>query len=350
MALTDKLRAATQFLDGSRNITDLGVFWSRPRGFVGGELTNRAGLQLARAAYQRATHRPNADLAPPALRDDAEHLIDSGMIVLPDFLPRDVFEKVREEHAASFGEDHDAIRSKTDDSINKSTNKYVGSSEAVNSVEIRGVRQESRKVIERLAPTALDALVNNRDIWALASAAMGKRVKYRPGAYFQREVRAAGAETDTEQNIILHEDVFYPSIKVFYYINDNTVENGAFIVVPKTQRLDRQRLMHEYLYSVDIARQKGGKDVSHPVHESGRMQVFGKAYRKEDLDEVQAVGRANTLVIANTMAFHRRGGSALNDERNQLRMCFRHVETWHHFLYPYFNTESSERLKHVSYY
>ena len=155
---------------------------------------------------------------------------------------------------------------------------------------------------------------------------------------------------DTEQNIALHEDVFYPSIKVFFYINDNTAENGAFVVVPRTHRLDRQRLHHEYLYSIDVARQKSGKTVSHAVHACGRMEVFGRAYAKGDLKEVQAVGKANTLIIANTMAFHRRGGSSPVEERHQVRMSFRHVETLHHFLYPRFGTRKSRRFRDTAYY
>ena len=350
MVTHNKLQSAKPYLNGSRSMTDLGIFWHRPRAWIGSESVNRTGLQILRAAYQRLTHRPSLKSVSPELREQAKALIESGMIVIPDFLPQEVFDKIRDEYNTAFDPNRETIVRKAEETVNKRSNKYSRDSEAITSVLIRGVCQESCKLTAELSPTALQHIVNNKTIWELASAATGKKIKYRPGAYFQREKRAPDGREDTEQNILLHEDVFYPSLKAFFYINDNTVENGAFVVVPKTQRLDIQRLKHEYLYSLDIARQKKGKSISHPQHESGRMQVFGRTYKKEELKEVQAVGKANTLILANTMAFHRRGGSSVDEERQQIRMCFRHVETLHHFLYPHFDTRNSKRYQATEYY
>ena len=350
MWLQQKLQVAKSFLDGSRSVTDQRLFWSRPRAWVGGELVNKAGLQIARAAYQHIKHRPSLEGVAPERRELAEALINDGMIVLPDFLPQEIFEKVRAEYHAAFAPGRDTINRQSDNTVNRPSHKFTSDSDAITSAVIRGVQQDSCKLTEALSPTALQHVVRNPVLWELVAAAVGKRVKYQPGAFFQREKRAADRLTDTEQNIILHEDVFYHSIKAFYYINDNTVENGAFVVVPKTQRLDRRRLKHEYLFCVDIALQKKGRSFSHPLHESGRMEVHGRAYSKEDLKEVQVVGQANTLIVADTMAFHRRGGSSPVNERQQIRMCFRHVETLHHLLYPRFGTTRSKRYQDTAYY
>lgn len=350
MLLQEKLRAAKSLLDGTRVVTDKGIFWSRPMAWVGGEIANRLGLQVLRAVYLDITHRPSTKRVAPELKEQAKALIDDGMVVIPDFLPQDIFEKIREEYEVAFDPNRETVSRQSDDTVNRSSYKFTPESEAINSAVIRGSRQDACKVTEKLSPTASKHIIENKTIWELVSAAVGKTVKYNPGAYFQREMRADGAIEDTEQNIILHEDVFYPSVKVFYYLNDNTEENGAFVVVPKSHRLDLKRLKHEYLYSIDIARQKNGKSVSHPVHDSGRMQVFGRAYKREELKEVQAIGKANTLIIANTMAFHRRGGSSIDKERQQIRMCFRHVETLHHRLFPLLDSKKARRYLQTDYY
>jgi len=68
------------------------------------------------------------------------------------------------------------------------------------------------------------------------------------------------------------------------------------------------------------------------------------------LKEVQISGGPNSLVIANTMGFHRRGGSAFGKDRQQVRMSFRCVETLHHALFPRFGTKSSQRFRGNNYY
>lgn len=331
-------------------ITDRGLFWRRPRAWVGGELANRLGLQPLRTLYQHLRHRPFPQQLPERLRAAGEELVETGMVVIPDFLPAEIFEQVRNEYQQAFSANSRVVERTTDNHVNGRVGKYQGLDGAVQSMVIAGARQESAKVAEQMAPVTNRHLLCHQDIWALASAAMGKKLKYQPGAYFQRESRADPDVEDLEQNIVLHEDVYYPSLKGFFYVNDNLADNGAFVVVPNSHRLDLKRLRHEYAYSVDVARQKKGKPVSHPVHPSGRMEVFGNTYAKEELQEVQAVGKANTLVLANVMAFHRRGGTREEGERCQVRMSFRHVETLHHALFPALGTPNSLRFRERSYF
>lgn len=335
--------------NGRNRFADRGFLWRRPRVWVGGEWANRLGLQPVRCMLERFSHRPNAKRAMPAMRELAQDLIDNGMIVIPDFLEPEQFERIRREFELSFGDHQANIETVDDNTVNKLSPTKLSTEDGVHTAVIRGVRQSSSRIREDRYPYTAEYLLRNPRILSVVSAALGRTVKYNPGAYFQREYRNPGAESDSEQNIVLHEDVHYTSFKAFYYINDNDADNGAFIAVPKSHLLNWKRLRHEYAYSVDIARQKNGKPVSHPQHESGRMEVYGQVYDKEELTEVQAIGKANTLVIANTMAFHRRGGSS-DTERQQVRMCFRHAETLHHRLYPRFGTADSKRLREGLYF
>ena len=349
MSIQRKVATAKAYLDGSRQISDRSLFWNRPKAWVGGEWANRLGLQPLRCIWQHMLHRPDANMVAPELREQARQLIDGGMIVIPDFLPDEEFARVKGEYEHAFGTHMRRTEAVSNDTVNKNMATIGDDDDAVYTAVVRGVRKASSRISADRYPYTAEYLLKNERIMSLVSAGLGMTVKYNPGAYFQAESFDPGATEDTEQNLVLHEDVFYPSFKVFYYINDNTPENGAFVAAPTTHQFNAKRLKHEYLYSIDIARQKKNKPVSHPKHVSGRMQVYGRAFNKDELVEVQAVGKANTLVIANTMAFHRRGGSSAT-ERQQVRMCFRHVETWHHRLYPYLGTKASQRLKAGSYF
>ena len=348
MSIQRKAATAKAYLNGSRQISDRSFFWNRPKAWIGGEWVNRLGLQPLRCIWQRMRHRPDANRAPPELRDLARQLIDDGMIVIPDFLSAEEFAHVKGEYGYAFDEGGPRSEAASDDTVNQSM-ATIAEGDGVYTAVVRGVRKASCRITAERCPYTAEYLLKNERILSLVSAALGMTIKYNPGAYFQTESFDPGATEDTEQNLVLHEDVFYPSFKVFYYINDNTPENGAFVAAPTTHQFNAKRLKHEYLYSIDIARQKNGKSVSHPKHVSGRMQVFGRVYSEDELVEVQAIGKANTLVIANTMAFHRRGGSSLT-ERQQVRMCFRHVETLHHRLYPHFGTRKAKKLKEGSYF
>ena len=97
MSLPKKVESIKQFLDGSRNITDLSVFWRRPRAWVGGELLNRSGYQPLRCAYQYLTHRPSLTGLVPEVADQAKSLVENGYLVIENLLPDEVFSQIREE-------------------------------------------------------------------------------------------------------------------------------------------------------------------------------------------------------------------------------------------------------------
>ena len=328
MSLPEKIETIKKYIDGSRSVTDLAMFWHRPRAWVGGEWLNRAGYQPLRCLYQNMTHRPSLTGIPPELIDRAKILIDEGVVLIENLLPDDVFCDVRDEFFRALDPDENSASTATKN----------------------GVRSTSGVFTKERFPITAEHLVNNERIWSLVSAAVGKKLKYQPGTYFHSETMDDEAIQDTDHNIVLHEDVYYPTFKAFFLINRNDPSNGSYVSVPRSHRFNLKRLKHEYLYSIDVARQKKGKSVSFPVHENGRLEIFGPVYAKEDLREVQITGEPNTLIIANTMGFHRRGGSVHGKARQQVRMSFRCVETLHHKLYPLFGTKGSRRLKEVNYY
>jgi hypothetical protein len=55
-------------------------------------------------------------------------------------------------------------------------------------------------------------------------------------------------DTDAE----FHADRFYPCVKIFFYLNENKIENGAFEYILKSHKFSIFRMFHEYWYSIFI--------------------------------------------------------------------------------------------------
>ena len=92
----------------------------------------------------------------------------------------------------------------------------------------------------------------------------------------------------------LHADTFFNTHKAWFYLEDVRVENGPFVYVPGTHSFSlKGRLQREYKYSLNSS-QKG----SRRIH-SDELTQLGLA---EKVIEVPK----NTLVVANTLGYHRR--------------------------------------------
>jgi hypothetical protein len=101
-------------------------------------------------------------------------------------------------------------------------------------------------------------------------------------------------------------------MKAWYFLEDVNSEDGPFHYVPGSHRLTRRRIKWEYAES--IRRSESGKT---------RHETAGGAFRPDEND-VQELGlpdaiplivKKNTLVIADTLGFHKRGQAVAGKER-----------------------------------
>jgi len=122
-----------------------------------------------------------------------------------------------------------------------------------------------------------------------------------------------------------HSDRFYPCIKMFFYLNDNKIENGAFEYIKKSNNFSIHRLIHEYWYSIFI---------SGNFFFLNLMKLFGyeiknervtfvaekidKIFGKDSIIACEAP--KNSLVICNNKGFHKRGRLTSNTTRLHLRI------------------------------
>jgi hypothetical protein len=121
----------------------------------------------------------------------------------------------------------------------------------------------------------------------------------------------------------LHIDKIYPTIKVWYYINDTSIQDGPTYFVKGSHKNTQQKL--NWLYKKSLL-------VSHPdkyLDDYGTW--FWSRFRpgKEEIDiELEKCGfnrqtaltfSENTLIMLDTSAFHRRGEANTNTLRVSLR-------------------------------
>lgn len=104
-----------------------------------------------------------------------------------------------------------------------------------------------------------------------------------------------------------HRDTFFSAMKFWFYIDPVRMEEGPFVFVPGSHKLTGERLAWERRKAQDACNQK---------RRHGAFRI--------DEDELEELGLArplplpvegNTLVIADTLGFHRRGDAVPGSRR-----------------------------------
>lgn len=104
--------------------------------------------------------------------------------------------------------------------------------------------------------------------------------------YFQNSCRLEESVAGTtDNNQYFHRDKYYPQLKFWYFIDDLKYGDGCFEYVKGSNRLSLKKILYEYVFSIKPE----------------------KVYIKKDLAHEKLIPRKNTLVVADTNGFHRRG-------------------------------------------
>jgi len=97
-----------------------------------------------------------------------------------------------------------------------------------------------------------------------------------------------------------HRDTFFSSMKFWYFIDPVTADNGPFIYVPGSHKLTQERLEWE--------QQQAMKAVNGSPQIGGSFRISQAEMTAMGLSEpLTLTAKPNTLVIADTLGFHRRG-------------------------------------------
>lgn len=117
----------------------------------------------------------------------------------------------------------------------------------------------------------------------------------------------------------LHSDTFHTTHKVWFFIEPVKLEDGPLCFVPGSHQLSLKRLMFEYKKSIHFE----------DMHLSSTA-LIDYSFRVEPRERtfLGCIEKAltcpeNTLVIANTRGFHRRGYAKAGHTRKEIHFCIR---------------------------
>ena len=284
--------------------------WRGPTFLTGGGfhegsvLANRFGLQLARVAAMNLDFARRRPPVAPELRPYVEAFHRDGAISIEDFLPPDVFSQVREEAEAA----HQAGLFKSE------------------VVEDNSVIEESFKVgkAKDRFPVTWKHVAKNGRLAALAAAAthMPEVARLTVEVTYMHKSADAPPPARLAGTNYIHADVHYPSTKSWLLLDDVDEHNGAFVYAKGSQRLTLARLAYEYDASVRVARSKRDGTLRTTIPYGLVRQPTEHQLRRMGIRETVLGGRANTLVIASVMGFHRRGEFDEGRWRKQLQITF----------------------------
>lgn len=111
----------------------------------------------------------------------------------------------------------------------------------------------------------------------------------------------------------LHADTFHSTAKYWLFLHDVGEDDGPFIFVPGAHRLTPERLAWEYEQSL------GARDDPRLHHSLGSFRIKADALGELGYGPPQRmVVKANTLIVADTFAFHSRAASTKPTTRVEL--------------------------------
>jgi hypothetical protein len=119
-----------------------------------------------------------------------------------------------------------------------------------------------------------------------------------------------GGEINHDPQKTFHSDTFHPTMKAWLFLEDVNMDKGPFEYVEGSHKLTLKRLFWEYKQSIQ------GRDLKHPYAARGSLRITEQDLSSLDLFKVKRFDvPANTLVIADTSGFHRRGAALPDSSR-----------------------------------
>ncbi len=243
---------------------------------IGSETLNRRGLHTGRVKLSHAmAWSRRKRLAHMISAEDRAAFERDGFVMRSDFLPRDIFARLRDQVFAHPAPAREMIQGDT------ITRRF-----AVDPDFIAAVPE-------------IKTLLSNAD-WRGLNRYVGS-FDQEPLTYIQT-ILSHIRQTNPDPQTDLHLDTFHPSVKAFYFLTDVAEDEGPFTYVPGSHRLTPERLRWEHEQSIAAA--------------TGANRLAARGSLRATPAEIAAMGYgaprplaapANTLVVADTVGFHARG-------------------------------------------
>jgi ectoine hydroxylase-related dioxygenase (phytanoyl-CoA dioxygenase family) len=292
--------------------TTLHFYAFAPNKWAGGYWANLFGWQVVRFLWQNLSWRFRSR---PAMKTElAKSTVDDldkiGVRVLKNFFTPAEF--------AAINAEYERLRPHFHAYTPESRSLVVGACGA-GTIDAPGVN----------SPVVDKILSNHPQIEEIVAAAARRNIRLKPEVTFIEyhcdESTLGKPQSDGQD--VLHSDVGYPSFKVFVYLDDTDRTTGAFTFAPKTHLWGWKRLALEYRMSVNYYRRLKARILGiEPLRNIDREAL--------SVIETPMEAPANSLVVFNTMGFHRRGDftNFKKPYRRAILVNYRHLDSWANIL------------------
>lgn len=253
---------------------------------IGSRRLNEWGLHRTRvqAAERMARFRRRMMTGVPA--EDRAAYDRDGFVVKENYLPEDVFKRVRDE---VFGQPHPAREMRQGQTVTR----MIPLTHAAAARAPETVRVAHDPALNRLT-----GYVAGRTGWPI---------------HFIQTVIAEPNRGPADPQTALHADTFHSTSKFWLFLHDVEIEDGPFMFAPGSHRLTPERLKWEHEQSITAREEKRAH------HSFGSFRIA--ADRMESLGYEAARPMpvaANTLVVADTYGFHSRSPSTQPTVRTEI--------------------------------
>ncbi len=127
---------------------------------------------------------------------------------------------------------------------------------------------------------------------------------------------------------ILHSDRFVKHLKVFFYLNDQNEDNGAYVYAKKTHRYNLHRVFHEIEMDFRMSKNyllRKHKLKTDKLHNSNYNEIRPFFQNILKVKPFSVNGKKNTLVVSNNIGFHARGKMLEKRRRIQIRIQYQYL-------------------------
>jgi hypothetical protein len=269
--------------------------------WVGSSTANRFGLHVARILLADAFDQVRWALHAPLARDREwiSVLRRDGVVAIPELLPPHEFGVVRDEVMGAIA---DSLK-RDPPRDNRKPGFGVKEPFGYGFDRFDGGTLNRYLAVSPERTPSTSSLVGSERFRRLYAAAQGRSFPTSAvSLYYLRHGREATRDPQKE----LHRDTFHFTIKLWYFVKSVDSGEGPFIYVKGSNRSDGKRLAWEHEQARKAAAGRTG----------GAFRIAEAELDKLGLPPPTAFEvAANTLVIADTHGFHRRGDAAEGAER-----------------------------------
>lgn len=269
---------------------------------LGSRLLNRMGLHARRVQVADLCTLRRKRMA--ALDNGwRETLERDGFLVLKDFLPSEIFEVFRCEAEAAVSRVNDLSPAK------QGRGKHFGAKQnhAWGFDRYDGGTLNRFININALEHPCAGTFRHMPMLRSLTQAAAGGRQRAQH-VWFYLTLHGCG-DTAGDPQKSLHRDTFFSSAKFWYFLRPVTADQGPFEYIPGSHKLTGERLAWENKMALKaLEKKRGQRSSSFRLSEADAQAMGLPSAHKLVVPE-------NTMVIADTFGFHRRGDAEAGTER-----------------------------------